>query len=351
MINREKIARFNNQDVYQYNLQNNQGMQVSILNYGGIITKILFCEKNGIKDNRILSYKDIFLYKDNPMFFGAIIGRVAGRISNGTYKLDGNLYEIEKNEKDRHLHGGTRGFHHKFWNVNIKENDKKSILQLTLIDEEHDGFVGDLAVLVEYSLDDNNILEIHYFVETNKKTICNMTNHMYFNLLGSKSNDTIQDHYLKIDADEIAVVDEKTLPTWDFLNVDNEKVFNFKEFRKVGLYGMNTHEQQKIVSEGYDHAFKLNKKSINDISLKEGKTGIRVDVNTTEDAVIIYSCNKVDIPYDLESHKLRKYHGITIETQQLPDIVNTKEIDKIIITPDKPYDSRTTFKFSLEKGK
>ena len=75
------------------------------------------------------------------------------------------------------------------------------------------------------------------------------------------------------------------------------------------------------------------------------------EITTTEDAVIIYSCNKVDIPYDLESHKLRKYHGITIETQQLPDIVNTKEIDKIIITPDKPYDSRTTFKFSLEKGK
>ena len=63
-----------------------------------------------------------------------------------------------------------------------------------------------------------------------------------------------------------------------------------------------------------------------------------------------YSCNKVDTLYDLESHKLKKYKGITIETQQLPDIVNTKEIDKIIITPDKPYDSRTTFRFSLEKG-
>lgn len=350
MISKEKVARFYNKDVYQYNLKNTAGMQVSVLNYGGIITKILFYDKNGIKDNRILAYKDISLYKDNPMFFGAIIGRIAGRVSNGIYKLDGDLYKLEKNEKDRHLHGGTAGFHHCFWDVDIKEDNRKSILKLKLIDKEHDGFIGDLSVLVEYSLDDDNILEIHYFVETNKKTICNMTNHMYFNLLGSKSNDTIQDHYLKIDADEIAVVDEKTLPTWNFLNVDNEKVFNFKEFRKVGLYGMNTHQQQKLVSEGYDHAFKLNKKSVNDISLKENKTGIRVDVNTTEDAVIIYSCNKVDTLYDLESHKLKKYKGITIETQQLPDIVNTKEIDKIIITPGKPYNSRTTFRFSLEKG-
>lgn len=350
MINKEKVAKFNNKDVYQYNLKNINGMQVSILNYGGIINKILFCDKNGIEDNRILAYKDISLYEDNPMFFGAIIGRIAGRISNGTYKLDGNLYELEKNEGDRHLHGGTAGFHHCFWNVSIKENSRKSILQLRLMDKEHDGFIGNLSILVEYSLDNNNTLEIHYFVETNKKTICNMTNHMYFNLLGSRSNDTIQNHYLKIDADKVAIVDEKTLPTWDFLNVDDEKIFDFKKFRKIGLYGMNVHEQQKIVSEGYDHAFKLNKKSINDISLKENKTGIRVDVNTTEEAVVVYSCNKVDTSYELESHKLKKYHGITIETQQLPDIVNTKEINKIIIAPDKPYNSKTTFKFSLEKG-
>lgn len=350
MINKEKVAKFNNKDVYQYNLKNVNGMQVSILNYGGIINKILFCDKNGIEDNRILAYKDISLYEDNPMFLGAIIGRIAGRISNGTYKLDGNLYELEKNEGDRHLHGGTAGFHHCFWNVSIKENSRKSILQLRLMDKEHDGFIGNLSILVEYSLDNNNILEIHYFVETNKKTICNMTNHMYFNLLGSRSNDTIQNHYLKIDADKVAIVDEKTLPTWDFLNVDNEKIFNFKKIRKIGLYGMDVHKQQKIVSEGYDHAFKLNKKSINDISLKENKTGIRVDVNTTEEAVVVYSCNKVDTSYDLESHKLKKYHGITIETQQLPDIVNTKEINKIIIAPDKPYNSKTTFKFSLEKG-
>lgn len=169
MISKEKVARFYNKDVYQYNLKNTAGMQVSVLNYGGIITKILFYDKNGIKDNRILAYKDISLYKDNPMFLGAIIGRIAGRISNGTYKLDGSLYNLEKNEKDRHLHGGTAGFHHCFWNADIKEDNRKSILQLRLIDKEHDGFVGDLSVLVEYSLDNDNILEIHYFVETNKK--------------------------------------------------------------------------------------------------------------------------------------------------------------------------------------
>ena len=85
MISKEKVARFYNKDVYQYNLKNTAGMQVSVLNYGGIITKILFYDKNGIKDNRILAYKDISLYKDNPMFFGAIIGRIAGRVSNGIY--------------------------------------------------------------------------------------------------------------------------------------------------------------------------------------------------------------------------------------------------------------------------
>ena len=66
------------------------------------------------------------------MFLGAIIGRIAGRISNGTYKLDGSLYNLEKNEKDRHLHGGTAGFHHCFWNADIKEDNRKSYITIEI---------------------------------------------------------------------------------------------------------------------------------------------------------------------------------------------------------------------------
>ena len=350
MITKEIVGNFDGRDVIQYNLINNNDMQVSIINYGGIIRKILFKDKDGINDNRILSYKDINLYKKNPMFFGAIIGRIAGRISNAKYILDNIWYELEKNEDDRNLHGGTNGVHHKFWEANIKEEFEKSTLRLSLEDMQHDGFIGDLSICVEYSLDNNNSLEIKYFVKTNRRTICNMTNHMYFNLSGSMVNDTIENHYLSIDANKIAMVDEKTLPIGKFLEADQDEIFNFNKMRKVGLYGMNTHEQQKIVNDGYDHAFKLNKNCKYDISLKEEKSGIRVDVNTTEDAVVVYSCNKVDIPYELEKHTLKKYSGITIETQQMPDIVNTTEFDKVVIEPNKPYQSKTIFHFSIEKG-
>lgn len=349
MINKEKVAIFNAQDVYQYTLTNQNGMQVSVLNYGGVITKIIFKDKYGNEDNRILAYKDINLYEQNPMFLGAIIGRIAGRISNGKYTLDNKIHQLELNEIDRNLHGGTKGYHHRFWQVETKEYTDKSIIQLTLKDNEYDGFVGNLDVCVEYILSDDNVFTIDYLVKTDKKTICNMTNHTYFNLLGSKNNNSIEKHYLKINSDEVAKVDKKTLPTGEFLKTKDDNVFNFKEFRKIGLYGMKNHEQQQIVNNGYDHAFKLNKveKSNQDISLKERTTGIQLDVTTTEDAVVIYTCNKVNTPYELENYKLQRYAGVTIETQQMPDIVNSNQIDKIIITPEKPYDSKTLFKFSL----
>lgn len=349
MINKEKVAVFNTQDVYQYTLKNKNGMQVSVLNYGGVITKIIFKDKYGNEDNRILAYKDINLYEENPMFLGAIIGRIAGRISNGKYILDNKIHQLELNEVDRNLHGGTKGYHHRFWNVKTFDDIDKSIIQLTLKDNEYDGFVGNLDVSVEYILSNDNLFTIHYLVKTDKKTICNMTNHTYFNLLGSKNNNTIEKHYLKINSDEVAKVDAKTLPTWEFLQVEDDKVFNFKEFREIGLYTMSAHEQQRIVNNGYDHAFKLNKveDSNQDISLKEKTTGIQLDVTTTEDAVVIYTCNKVDTPYELENHKLQRYIGVTIETQQLPDIVNSNQVNKIIITPEKSYESNTSFKFSL----
>jgi aldose 1-epimerase len=345
VIRKQKIAEFSKEPVYQYTLANKNGMELAVLNYGGTIRELLFQDKTGKKENRILSYKDIGLYEENPMFFGAIIGRVSGRIKNAAFVLAGKEYQVEKNEGNQHLHGGNKGFHHQFWTV--KAIEEQNCLELHLQDKSN-GYPGDLQVRVTYTLSNENVWSIHYHVETDHPTLCNMTNHTYFNLSGIKNSDILQ-HDLQIQADQVACVDEKTLPTGSYLSTKNDAVFNFTRPRAIGRYGMPGHKQQELVQGGYDHAFLLNKKQQDDLILFEKTSGIKVRVKTTEEAVVLYTCNKVTQAYPLESGILKPYAGLTLETQAMPDRIHSDRPELVVITKDKPYDSSTSYAFSLEK--
>lgn len=348
MIRKQKIAEFSKEPVYQYTLVNKNGMELSILNYGGTIRELLFQDKTGKKENRILSYKNIADYEENPMFFGAIIGRVAGRIQNAAFSLAGKEYQVEKNEGNQHLHGGSDGFHHRFWLVEAAQESTLDRLVLHLQDKSHAGYPGDLQVRVTYTLSEENVWRIHYQVETDQPTLCNMTNHTYFNLSGIKNSDILQ-HALQIQADQVACVDEKTLPTGSYLETKSDEVFNFTRPRTIGRYGMHGHKQQELVQGGYDHAFLLSKKQQDDLILFEKTSGIKVRMKTTEEAVVLYTCNKVTQAYPLESGILKPYAGLTMETQAMPDRIHSDRPELVVITKDKPYDSSTSYAFSLEE--
>ena len=348
MIYKQKIAEFSKEPVYQYTIANKNGMELSILNYGGTIRKLLFQDKTGKKENRILSYKNIADYEENPMFFGAIIGRVAGRIKNAAFVLAGKEYQVEKNEGNQHLHGGNQGFHHRFWLVEAVQELTLDRLVLRLKDKSHDGYPGDLQVRVTYTLSNENVWSIHYHVETDQPTLCNMTNHTYFNLSGIKNSDILQ-HDLQIQADQVACVDEKTLPTGSYLETKNDAVFNFTRPRAIGRYGMHGHKQQELVQGGYDHAFLLNKKQQDDLILFEKTSGIKVRMKTTEEAVVLYTCNKVTQAYPLASGSLKPYAGLTLETQAMPDRIHSDRPEMVVITKEKPYDSSTSYAFSIEE--
>lgn len=222
-------------------------------------------------------------------------------------------------------------------------------LVLRLQDKSREGYPGNLEVCVTYTLSDDNVWSIHYHVETDRPTICNMTNHTYFNLQGMRRGQDILEHGLQMHADKVACVDEQTLPTGVYIETANDEVFNFVRPRAIGRYGMHGHEQQAIVQGGYDHAFLLNKKQKDDLVLFEKNSGIKVQVKTSEEAVVVYTCNKVAKPYPLEYGVLEPYAGVTMETQAMPDRIHSDRPELVVITKDKPYDSLTSYAFSLEE--
>ena len=349
MIIQKTVGAFHGGSVEQYTMKNVHGMQVSVLNYGGIVRQILFPDVQNVWDNRVLAYQDLKLYERNPMFLGAIIGRVAGRIRGAEFQLPGERQKffLERNEGHCHLHGGSQGFCYRFWSVDAWSSVGEDVLNLRLTDLPQGGYPGKVEALVQYTLDDDNKWSIYYHIGTDQPTICNMTNHTYFNLSGTHSMRTILQHKLSIAADTFGEVDAQTLPTGYYSSCEAEPVFDFRQERAVGQYGMAGHQQQKIVQGGYDHAFPFSDKG--KFSLFDPDSKIEIRGETSEESVIVYTCNKVPVPYLLEGGILQQHSGITLETQALPDRIHSDQSQRVIIAPENPYNSLTSYKFSIRK--
>jgi len=168
--------------VTEYTLKNASGMQVSIINYGGTITKLITPDKKGSMGDVVLGYENLdgYLQKGNP-YFGALIGRYGNRIAAGKFTLDGKAYTLAQNNNGNSLHGGNKGFDKVVWDAKKLAGD--SSLELNYVSKDgEEGYPGTLNVKVVYTLTADNGLKIDYTATTDKATPVNLTNHAYFNL-------------------------------------------------------------------------------------------------------------------------------------------------------------------------
>src|SRR5579875_1434108 len=210
-ITETSFGSYEGKPVTEYTLTNANGMQVSIINYGGTVTKIITPDKNGNMGDVILGYKSLdgYLQKANP-YFGALIGRYANRIANAKFTLDGKTYQLAANDHGNSLHGGNKGFDKVWWDIK-KQNDSSLLLSYTSKDGE-EGYPGTLNVQVVYTLTADNALKIDYTATTDKPTPVNLTNHSYFNLSAGKDS-TIENHELWLNADKYTPVNDVLIPT------------------------------------------------------------------------------------------------------------------------------------------
>lgn len=208
IITEELFGTYEGKDIFRYTLSNKNGMEVKILNYGGIITNIYAHDKNNNLEDIVLGFDTFEEYKNNTPYFGALIGRYANRIAGGHFTLDGVIYNLTKNDGPNALHGGLRGFDKRVWTATIA--GPKLILSYVSADgEEH--YPGQVNVTVTYELTDRNELILTYRARTSKPTVINLTNHAYFNL-AKQSAGTIADHVIRLEADYYLPVDITQIP-------------------------------------------------------------------------------------------------------------------------------------------
>ena len=346
---KEEFGSKDNQTVFLFNLINNHGVEIGCINYGCIITKIITPDKDGNFENIVVGYDTLNEYEKDSYFLGAAIGRVAGRIKGGSFELDGHTYSLAQNENKNHLHGGIKGFNQVIWDAEIIESEQEAAVRFTYLSPNgEEGYPGNLKVSVTYTLNNKNEFSIHYSGISDEKTLLNMTNHSYFNLSGDLKRD-ILNHSLVIKSDKFLELNDELLPTGEMLDVKGT-AFDFTSERIIQTGVISEHPQNKLAGEGYDHPFLLNTQHNNEIVLKDSESGRTLTIETDEVGVVVYSGNQMKSEGLIAGVPSRKYLGICLETQGLPDAIHHQQFPSWILEKEEEYSSKTIYRFGIENN-
>ena len=335
-------------DISRYTLKNSSGMEVSIINYGGIITSWKVKDRDGNYKDIVLGFNDLLDYESSSTYFGALIGRYGNRIKEGKFNLDGVEYTLAVNNGENHLHGGLKGFDKVIWDIKEEENESSASLVLSYISKDmEEGYPGNLDVKVTYTLTNEDELKVRYEADTDKKTVVNLTQHSYFNLSANLGRD-ILGHQITIDADSFLPVDTTLIPTGELRDVERTP-FDFRESKRVGD-DINELDRQLTFGNGYDHCWVLNNQDegIRFVaSAYDPLSGRLLEVFSDQPGIQFYSGNFLDGTLkskDGGSYVFRS--GFCLETQHYPNSPNQKSFPTVILNPGEKYDTETIFRFS-----
>lgn len=335
------------ESVTLYTLKNAKGMEVHIMNYGGIIQKILTPDRNGKVEDVVLGFETLQEYiKDTP-YFGAVVGRFGNRIAKGKFTLDGKEYTLAAQNNGQHLHGGLVGFDKKVWKVDAASAQSLSLSYVSQDMEE--GFPGNLSVKMTYTLSDNNELGISYEATTDKATVLNLSNHSYFNLSGNAKRDILNQE-VQIDASRLVAVNNVLIPTGELTPV-NGTPFDFTKPHVVGDRINDTSSEQIVLGGGYDHCWALDKPAgtyAKIATVHDPISGRKMTVSTDQPGVQFYTGNFLD------GHLTGKYgvkyakrFGLCLETEHFPDSPNQSNFPSTVLRPGEVYKTKTAYQFSV----
>ncbi len=319
-------------------------VRVRILTYGGIVQSIETPDRDGRRGEIALGFPDVAGYQAHgESYFGALVGRYAGRIGGAAFTLDGERYALPANDGPNCLHGGAANFSTALWDA-APCPDGVELRRVSPDGEE--GFPGALDVRVRYTLSPAGELTCDYRATTDAPTVLNLTNHTYFDLSGDGSGGA-ETHRLRMDAGHYLPVDPTGIPAGPPAPVAGTR-FDFRARRTVGR--------------GYDHTFVVGDGSgtIGAPSeeapaprpvaeLSDPASGRAVRLSTTEPGIQLYTAEHLDGTYTGTTG--RPYlagAGLALETQHFPDSPNRPDFPGTVLRPGQVFRSRTVWAFSAE---
>ena len=336
----EKNGKIN--DVYT--LSNSRGAEVDVLTYGARLIRISMPDNKGKFGDCLVGFKRPEWYYEKNPYFGATIGRYGNRIGGASFPLNGTTYTLEDNENGNTLHGGTSAsFDRVVWNAEIVNN------RLVLSHSSPDGaggFPGNLSVTLVVSLSEDNEITLDYEATTDKDTVCNLTNHSYFNI---GAQPTVLDHILMLNANKITDADKRLIPNGEFIDIQDTP-YSFMKPKKIGD---DIFSDAPLIRQcnGYDFNYCIDRigKSLEHFGyLYAPDTGRKMDCYTTLPAVQLYTGNGLGKTEGKSKKKYYNYGAVCLETQGYPDAPNHPNFPSTLLKAGEKYHEITSYRFSVK---
>ena len=327
-----------------YTLANTSGFSLPVIPYGATVTSLLVPDRHGCLADVVLGFDNLAGYLAPHPYFGAIAGRVAGRISGARFALDGHTYELAPNDPPNHLHGGRVGFNRRLWSATpLPRADGAASLRLGYHSPDgEEGYPGRVDVAVTYTVTAGNALVMETEATTDRATPFSLTQHSYFNLAGEGTG-SIEGHALQIHADDFA-------PTDDRMTLLGRR-------EPVAGRG-NDFNRSRRIGDALPHLFKAHGDlyflpPLGEASprlaahLHEPTSGRTLTVSTTEDCLQLYTGASLDGSLTGKSGRPYGPHsGLCLECEGYPDGANTPALGDIILRPGHPLRHTTIYAFT-----
>ena len=334
-----------------YTLAGTGGLEARITNFGGVIVALNVPNRSGSKTDVMLGFDDLASYEKGGVY-GAVIGRYANRIgNNGSFPLDGRVVQLQRTSPDQKivLHSGPAGFQKKVWSAQTRDWPEPR-LELTLVSPDGDGgFPGRLTTTLVYTVTRDNELMLDYHAVSDRPTVVNLTNHAYFALQGEGNGD-ISEQRMQVFADRYTPSSPDNLPTGEIASVAGTPL----DFRKPVRLGdmLNSRFEQIALRGGLDINMIVNGMPgvlRHAARLSDPKTGIVMEVLTTQPGMQLYSDNVTRTTTGKGGKPYGNHYSMSFETQHYPDSPNRPEFPSTVVTPSTPLREVTVYRFSIEK--
>ncbi len=330
------------ESVFAYTIDNGKGIEAEVINYGGIVTKLLVKDKNGVMRDVVLGRASLEEYLENDGYIGAAIGRHANRIAKGVFELNGVTCNVGINEGANSLHGGVVGFDKKVWSVTEVPGENAVIMSYISVDGE-EGFPGTLSTAMKYSVTDEGGFRIEYRAVSTKDTVCNLTNHSYFNLSGHDSG-SIDDQILQINASFYTPNDDECMPTGEILAVDGTP-FDFRAPKPIGQDIDADFPQIQAVG-GFDHNFVISGRGMRIAAIaKSLNTGITMRVYTNQPGMQLYTANALPKGVHKADVEYKVHDAFCLETQAFPNAMANSHFPSVVLKAGDTYRHITEYRF------
>jgi len=342
-ITEDIFGEFEGEKVHRFTLTNGK-IILQLINYGATITSL---KVDGI--DVVLGFDDMDGYTSknggrNP-YFGAVIGRVANRIGNAKFSLDGKEYNLAQNNGANALHGGLRGLDKVMWRSAVNKDGSVTFSYVSLDGDE--GYPGDIIYNVSYSVDAEAGVKIDFSGMVSAASPVNMTNHVYFNLAGHKSGASgLEDHIMRMCCDHYTPVSDNLIPTGNLQYVGGS-VFDLRFPTRLGDVLAKCPGGD---NNGFDHNFAVSgHKDVNIVCRVEHPgTGIWLECHTDQPGCQFYTGNFIPQDDSLKGKEgcvYRKHAGFCLETQKFPDAINQPNFVSCVVRPGQVYNHSVIYKF------